>query len=83
MGYYLNREVLHLLEFSITGSIFCGFNFNVFRLSFSKPKCARGGHILFLESMFQHSPEEIVNYSINSYEPTRHYSGATELNTPG
>ena len=30
--------------------------FNPFRLSFSEPKCARGGHILFLESLFQHSP---------------------------
>ena len=30
--------------------------FNPFRLSFSEPKCARGRHILFLESIFQHSP---------------------------
>ena len=38
---------------------------NPFRLSFSEPKCARGGHIIFLESIFQHSPHEIVIYSIN------------------
>ena len=38
---------------------------NPFRLSFSEPKCAPGRHILFLESIFQHSPEEIVHYSIN------------------
>ena len=31
----------------------------------SEPKCARGGHIIFLESIFQHSPHEIVIYSIN------------------
>ena len=30
--------------------------FNPFRLSFSEPKCAPGHHILFLESIFQHSP---------------------------
>ena len=39
--------------------------FNPFRLSFSELKCARGGHIIFLESIFQHSPHEIVIYSIN------------------
>ena len=38
---------------------------NPFRLSFSEPKCARGGHIIFLESIFQHSLHEIVIYSIN------------------
>ena len=38
---------------------------NPFRLSFSELKCARGGHIIFLESIFQHSPHEIVIYSIN------------------
>ena len=38
---------------------------NPFRLLFSEPKCARGGHIIFLESIFQHSPHEIVIYSIN------------------
>ena len=38
---------------------------NPFRLSFSEPKCARGGHIIFLESIFQHSPHEIVIYSSN------------------
>ena len=38
---------------------------NPFRLSFSEPKCARGGHIIFMESIFQHSPHEIVIYSIN------------------
>ena len=38
---------------------------NPFRLSLSEPKCARGGHIIFLESIFQHSPYEIVIYSIN------------------
>ncbi len=35
---------------------------NPFRLSFSEPKCAPGRHILFLESILQHSPEEIVHY---------------------
>ena len=40
-------------------------SFNPFRLSFSELKCARGGHIIFLESIFQHSPHEIVIYSIN------------------
>ena len=40
-------------------------NINPFRLSFSEPNCARGGHIIFLESIFQHSPHEIVIYSIN------------------
>ena len=40
-------------------------NFNPFRLSFSEAKCARGGHILFLKSIFQHRPYEIVIYSIN------------------
>ena len=39
--------------------------FNPFRLSFSELKCARGGHIIFLESIFQHTPHEIVIYSIN------------------
>ena len=39
--------------------------FNPLRLSFSELKCARGGHIIFLESIFQHSPHEIVIYSIN------------------
>ena len=38
---------------------------NPFRLSFPEPKCARRGHIIFLESIFQHSPYEIVIYSIN------------------
>ena len=38
---------------------------NPFTLSFSEPKCARGSHIIFLESIFQHSPHEIVIYSIN------------------
>ena len=40
-------------------------SFNPFRLSFSEPKCARGGHIIFLESIFQHSLHEFVIYSIN------------------
>ena len=38
---------------------------NPFRLSFSEPKCARGGHILFLESIFQHRMYKIVHYNIN------------------
>ncbi len=38
---------------------------NPFKLSFSEPKCARGSHIIFLESIFQHSLHEIVIYSIN------------------
>ena len=38
---------------------------NPFRLSFSEPKYAREGHIICLESIFQHSPHEIVIYSIN------------------
>ena len=41
------------------------YNINPFRLSFSEPKCARGGHIIFMESIFQHSLHEIVIYSIN------------------
>ena len=44
-----------------------GGRFNPFRLSFSEPKCAPGRHIIFVESIFQHSPEEIVHYSINGY----------------
>ena len=36
-----------------------------FRLSFLELKCAPGRDILFLESIFQHSPEEIVHYTIN------------------
>ena len=34
----------------------CVITFNPFILSFSEPKFARGGHIIFLESIFQHSP---------------------------
>ena len=47
---------------------------NPFRLSFSEPKCVRGRHILFLESIFQHSPEEIVQLNINhnSYNKKRY-----------
>ena len=39
--------------------------FNPFRLAFSEPKFARGGYIIFLESIFQYSPYEIVLYIIN------------------
>ena len=38
---------------------------NHFILSFSEPKCARGRHILFLESIFQHSLYKIVQLSVN------------------
>ena len=51
-----------MLEASINVIPSC---FNPFRLSFSELKCARGGHIIFLESIFQHSPHKIVIYSIN------------------
>ena len=47
-------------------NVLYGFSaINPFRHSFSEPKCARGGHIIFLESIFQHSPHEIVIYCIN------------------
>ena len=39
--------------------------FYPFRVSFSEPKCARGDHIIFMESIFQHSPYKIVIYNIN------------------
>ena len=48
----------------VLSTIFC-MCINPFRLSFSELKCARGGHIIFLESIFQHSPHEIVIYNIN------------------
>ena len=55
----LNRDRCHINRY------ISRFKLNPFRLSFSEPKCARGCHIIFLESIFQRSRHEIVIYSIN------------------
>ena len=56
------RAEMRITQFIIMSKI---IYINPLRLSFLEPKCARGRHIVFLESIFQHSPQEIVQLSVN------------------